>query len=51
MYTNNASNDFDEIVFQELLRIFNAHRTRRDRDENENENDVFNKRNNHDVYF
>jgi hypothetical protein len=45
MYASNASNDFDEIFFQELLRIFNALRARKD------ENDVFSKRSNHDDYF
>ncbi len=45
IYASNASNDFDEIILQELLRIFNALRARRD------ENDVFNKRSDHDTYF
>jgi hypothetical protein len=45
MYENNASNDFDEIFFQELLRIFNVHRASKD------ENDVFSKRDDYNAYF
>jgi hypothetical protein len=51
MYANSASNDFDEIFFQKLLRIFNALRARK------KENDVFSNKNDrsdksdYDVYF
>jgi hypothetical protein len=47
IYASSASNDFDEIFFQELLRIFNALRARRDEDED----DVFSKKSDHDAYF
>ncbi len=45
IYASSVSNDFDEIIFQELLRIFNALCACKDK------NNIFSKRSDYDAYF